>query len=144
MIGSWHYMAPERLSGNDPGAHSDVYSLACVLFECLTGTRPFPGDSLESQVGGHMMTTPPRPAAVRPTVPAAFDAVIATGMSPTELRSTTLTLIYSTVSLPSWSAGSRQVSCNIGATLGNGGWSVLLNSAKGPLLINGQPPMPPP
>ncbi|BBY18956.1 hypothetical protein MLIT_45480 [Mycolicibacterium litorale] len=65
-------------------------------------------------------------------------------LAPIQLRSTTLTLIYSTVSLPSWTAGSRQVSCSIGATLGNGGWSTLLNSAKGPLQINGQPPVPPP
>lgn len=65
-------------------------------------------------------------------------------LAPIQLRDTTLTLVYSTVSLPSWSAGSRQVSCSIGATLGNGGWSTLLNSAKGPLLINGQPPIPPP
>ncbi|WP_422743907.1 septum formation family protein [Mycobacterium sp. WMMD1722] len=65
-------------------------------------------------------------------------------LAPIQLRNTTLTLIYSTVSLPSWSAGSRQVSCSIGATLGNGGWSTLLNSAKGPLQINGQPPVPPP
>ena len=53
-------------------------------------------------------------------------------LAPIQLRSTTLTLIYSTISLPSWSAGSHQVSCSIGATLGNGGWSTLLNSAKGP------------
>ena len=52
-------------------------------------------------------------------------------LAPIQLRNTTLTLIYSTVSLPSWSAGSHQVSCSIGATLGNGGWSTLLNSAKG-------------
>lgn len=65
-------------------------------------------------------------------------------LAPIQLRSTTLTLIYSTISLPSWSAGSHQVSCSIGATLGNGGWSTLLNSAKGPLQINGQPPVPPP
>jgi hypothetical protein len=65
-------------------------------------------------------------------------------LAPGKLRDTTLTLIYSTVSLPSWSAGSRQVSCSIGATLGNGGWATLINSAKGPLLINGQPPVPPP
>ena len=62
-------------------------------------------------------------------------------LAPVELRRTTLTLIYSTISLPSWTAGSKQVSCSIGATLGNGGWSTLLNSAKGPLLINGQPPV---
>jgi predicted heme/steroid binding protein len=65
-------------------------------------------------------------------------------LMPLQLRSTTLTLIYSTLSLPSWSAGSRQVACSIGATLGNGGWATLLNSAKGPLKINGQPPVPPP
>ena len=65
-------------------------------------------------------------------------------LAPIQLRSTTLTLIYSTISLPSWSAGSHQVSCSVGATLGNGGWSTLLNGAKGPLLINGQPPIPPP
>ncbi|OBF36504.1 hypothetical protein A5724_00850 [Mycobacterium sp. ACS1612] len=65
-------------------------------------------------------------------------------LAPIQLRSTTLTLIYSTISLPSWAAGSHQVSCSIGATLGNGGWSTLLNSAKGPLMINGQPPVAPP
>jgi predicted heme/steroid binding protein len=65
-------------------------------------------------------------------------------LAPVQLRSTTLTLIYSTLSSPSWSAGSREVACSIGATLGNGGWATLLNSAKGPLRINGQPPVPPP
>ena len=65
-------------------------------------------------------------------------------LAPIKLRITTLTLIYPTLSLPSWSAGSREVACSIGATLGNGGWAALVNSAKGPLLINGQPPVPPP
>ena len=58
-------------------------------------------------------------------------------LAPIQLRTTTLTLMYSTISLPSWTAGSHQVSCSIGATLGNGGLSTLLNRAKGPLLING-------
>ncbi|MDI3313177.1 MAG: septum formation family protein [Mycobacterium sp.] len=65
-------------------------------------------------------------------------------LAPVQLRSTTLTLIYNTITPPSWSAGSREVTCSIGATLGNGGWATLVNSAKGPLLINGQPPVPPP
>jgi hypothetical protein len=65
-------------------------------------------------------------------------------LAPVELRATTLTLIYSTISLPSWSAGSHEVSCSIGATLGNGGWATLVGSAKGKLLINGQPPVTPP
>ncbi|OBK33652.1 hypothetical protein A5658_12975 [Mycobacterium sp. 1245111.1] len=54
-------------------------------------------------------------------------------LAPVQLRSTTLTLIYSTLSLPSWSAGSRQVACSIGATLGNGGWATLVAApAPGP------------
>jgi predicted heme/steroid binding protein len=86
---------------------------------------------------------PPEPeqdAFIKDTCTRMTDAYLA----PIQLRSTTLTLIYSTLSLPSWSAGSHQVSCSIGATLGNGGWSTLLNSAKAGLMINGQPPMPPP
>jgi len=65
-------------------------------------------------------------------------------LAPVKLRSTTLTLIYPTLSLPSWSAGSREVACSIGATLGTGGWAALVNSAKGQLLINGQAPVTPP
>ena len=65
-------------------------------------------------------------------------------LDPVKLRTTTLTLIYPTVSLPSWAAGSREVACSIGATLGNGGWATLVSSAKGALLINGQSPVPPP
>lgn len=65
-------------------------------------------------------------------------------LAPVKLRETTLTLLYSTISLPSWTAGSRQLSCSVGMTLGNGGWATLLNSAKADLLINGQPPVPPP
>lgn len=65
-------------------------------------------------------------------------------LAPVKLRTTTLTLIYPTVTLASWTAGSREVACSIGATLGNGGWATLVNSAKGQLLINGQPPVPPP
>jgi predicted heme/steroid binding protein len=86
---------------------------------------------------------PPEPdqdAFIKDTCTKMTDAYLA----PIQLRSTTLTLIYSTVSLPSWAAGSHQVSCSIGATLGNGGWSTLINGAKGPLMINGQPPIPPP
>ena len=65
-----------------------------MLYECLTGDRPFPGDSLESQAVGHMMTAPPRPSAIHAAVPAAFDAVIATGMAkdPAERYSTAVAL----------------------------------------------------
>ncbi len=89
---------------------------------------------------GGLPAEPDQDAFIKDTCTRMTDAYLA----PVELRATTLTLIYGTISLPSWSAGSHQVSCSIGATLGNGGWATLVGSAKGPLLINGQQPVPPP
>lgn len=102
----------------------------------VTGTvnvgEKFPGSSLPAE--------PDQDAFIKDACTKMTDAYLA----PTNLRTTTLTLIYPTVSLPSWSAGSREVACSIGATLGAGGWATLVNGAKGGLLINGQPPVPPP
>ncbi len=79
-VGTFAYMAPERFSGvTDPSA--DVYSLACVLHECLTGNRPYPGDSFEEQIAGHLTSPPPQPSAIAPNIPPGFDAVIARGMA---------------------------------------------------------------
>ncbi len=74
------YMAPERFSGaGDPRA--DIYSLACVLYKCLTGQQPFPGDTFEEQRVGHLTAPPPRPSTSSPGIAPAFNAVIAAGMS---------------------------------------------------------------
>jgi putative regulator of septum formation len=68
---------------------------------------------------------------------------------PIALDTTGLTMIYNTVPLASWNAGSRQASCGIRAPLGDPGSAMLIDSAKGRLLINGVPvntpePSPPP
>ncbi|MCP9273995.1 protein kinase domain-containing protein [Mycolicibacterium arenosum] len=81
VIGTWGYMAPERFTNPEIDARSDVYALACVLYECLTGTKPFPGDSPELQFGGHLGAPPPRPSVDRPWVDERFDTVIAKGMA---------------------------------------------------------------
>jgi serine/threonine protein kinase, bacterial len=81
VIGTWHYLAPERLGAREADARADIYALACVLYECLTGRRPYPGDSGESQVAGHLNAPPPRPSSARPQLPHDVDAVIAKGMA---------------------------------------------------------------
>ncbi len=79
-LGTLAYMAPERFSGGQSDTRSDIYALTCVLYECLTGKRPYPSDSLEQQIAGHLMSTPPRPSDDDPAL-AAFDDIIATGMA---------------------------------------------------------------
>ena len=82
VVGTVHYMAPERFDADDRpvDARSDVYSLACVLYECLTGDYPYPGDSMEQQIRSHLISPPPRPSAKNPQL-AMFDNPIAIAMA---------------------------------------------------------------
>jgi serine/threonine protein kinase, bacterial len=81
-MGTYKYMAPERFTGNDVTYRSDIYSLACVLGECLTGAPPYNADSVERLIAAHLMEPTPRPSQLRPgTIPVALDQVIAKGMA---------------------------------------------------------------
>ncbi len=81
-MGSYNYMAPERFAGNDVTYRADIYSLAGVLSECLTGSPPYGADSIERLVAAHLMEPAPRPSQLRPgRVPPALDQVIARGMA---------------------------------------------------------------
>ncbi|MGB9303014.1 MAG: protein kinase [Mycobacterium sp.] len=81
IVGSWAYMAPERFSTGTGDARADVYALACVLYECLTGQLPYPGDSLQEQISGHLTTDAPKPSVFDPAILVGFDDVIARGMA---------------------------------------------------------------
>ncbi|GJF12445.1 protein kinase [Mycolicibacterium cyprinidarum] len=79
-LGTLAYMAPERFEAGEVDARSDIYALTCVLYECLTGSTPYPADTLEQQIAGHMVSALPRPSDSDPRL-AAFDEVIAKGMA---------------------------------------------------------------
>jgi eukaryotic-like serine/threonine-protein kinase len=81
FIGTLAYAAPEQLTSGATGARADIYSLAVVVFELLTGRVPFPGDDAMAIVTAHLMTPPPPPSSVRGDVPAWVDLVLARALA---------------------------------------------------------------
>ncbi|MET7767717.1 protein kinase [Nocardia sp. NPDC005366] len=80
-VGSYNYIAPERFDIAPVSGAADVYSLACVLYECLTGTQPFPADGMSVLIRSHLTTPPPRPSVKHPGLPPAMDEVVVRGMA---------------------------------------------------------------
>ncbi len=78
-VGTYAYMAPERFTNDEVTYRADVYALACVLHECLTGSQPYPGDSVSVVITAHLMQPMPKPSEERPGIPTTFDQVIARG-----------------------------------------------------------------
>ena len=81
VIGSCAYMATERFTEGRIGPQADVYSLACMLYECLTGGPPFDHEELPQVISAHMFSPPPRPSIMRRGISRVFDDVIAVGMA---------------------------------------------------------------
>jgi serine/threonine-protein kinase len=80
-VGTFDYMPPERFAGLEADRHTDVYSLTCMLYETLTGERPFPGTDLPTLMYSHMNQLPPAPSRRVAGLTEAMDAVIARGMA---------------------------------------------------------------
>lgn len=81
FLGTVTYMAPEQLRDEPATAATDVYALATIIFECLTGRVPFPMDNYGAIVYAQVHTLPPRPSELDPTLPDAVDAVLARGLA---------------------------------------------------------------
>ncbi len=73
VVGSAHYMSPEQAQGLPLDARSDLYSLAVVLFEALTGRVPFGGETTMTVLMQHMTTPPPPVRSYNRLLPAGFD-----------------------------------------------------------------------
>lgn len=94
-VGTPAYLAPEQIEGGSIDGRTDVYSLGCLFYECLTGEVPFARGSQLAMAWAHLEEEPPSTSARRPELPEAIDAVIRKAMAkrPDERYSTCATLI---------------------------------------------------
>jgi serine/threonine protein kinase len=79
-MGSPFYMAPEQIAGRDPTFHSDMYSLGVVLYELLTGRRPFVAERLDALVQHILHTEAAPPSTLRAGLPREIDPVVLRAM----------------------------------------------------------------
>lgn len=75
-IGSVHYISPEQAKGITADFRTDLYSLGVVMYEMLTGTMPFRGDTAVAVVMQHLNTVPPVPSSIVPEIPKAMDEIV--------------------------------------------------------------------
>src|ERR671911_1071735 len=77
VVGTIHYVAPEQIEGGRVDPRTDVYSLGCLVYHCLTGELPFARDTDVAVIYAHLSEEPPRVTSARPELPGGLDAVIA-------------------------------------------------------------------
>ncbi|GAC1624375.1 MAG: hypothetical protein PVS2B2_15310 [Candidatus Acidiferrum sp.] len=76
LLGTPAYWCPEQILGKPQDARSDLFSLGVVLYEMLTGIRPFGADSLAAICGRVLSSSPLPPSHNNPSLPAALDEVV--------------------------------------------------------------------
>lgn len=79
-IGTVHYISPEQARGDETDEKSDIYSVGVMLYEMLTGQKPFDSDKPISIAVMHMQTTPERPRAINPDIPPGLEEIILRAM----------------------------------------------------------------
>jgi len=79
--GTLDYVSPEQIRGEPATARSDLYALAAVLYECLSGEVPFARDTEAALLYAHLEEPPPKLTARRAELPHALDGVVARGLA---------------------------------------------------------------
>jgi serine/threonine-protein kinase len=81
FVGTLDYAAPEQITGGALDGRTDVYSLGCVLYECLTGEAPFVRDAEMAVLWAHVHQPPPKVTDKRPELSPEIDGVLARAMA---------------------------------------------------------------
>jgi serine/threonine protein kinase/tetratricopeptide (TPR) repeat protein len=76
-LGTVGYVAPEQIRGEATDARADIYSLGCLLYECLVGAVPYPQTSVAAVLYAHLESAVPLVSELGVGLPEAFDDVIA-------------------------------------------------------------------
>ena len=76
ILGTFQYMAPEQLEGQDTDARTDIFAFGAVFYEMLTGRKAFAGKSQASLITAIMSADPPAPSSLRPVTPKRLDDAI--------------------------------------------------------------------
>src|SRR5687767_12270518 len=77
ILGTLQYMAPEQLEGKEVDARADIFAFGGMLYEMLTGRRPFEGKSQASLIGAILDHEPPPVTSLQPLTPAILDDIVA-------------------------------------------------------------------
>jgi YVTN family beta-propeller protein len=98
FMGTVDYVAPEQIRGEEVDGRADQYALACLLFECLTGSLPFPAGSDVAAIYAHLEEPPPLPSERGADLPRALDEVLGRAMAkePAERYDTCAALVEAT------------------------------------------------
>ena len=76
IMGTARYLSPEQAQGHAVGAPSDLYAIGIMLYELLTGTVPFEGDSVVAIALRHLSEPPRPPSTLVPTISPNLDAIV--------------------------------------------------------------------
>jgi serine/threonine protein kinase len=76
IVGTFQYMAPEQIEGNEADTRGDIFALGCVLYEMTTGKRAFAGKTQASVIASILATEPPALSQVAPMTPPALERLV--------------------------------------------------------------------
>jgi serine/threonine-protein kinase len=109
FMGTIDYISPEQINGRPATPASDIYALAAILYESVTGSVPFPRDTEAAVLFAHISSEPPAVSTLRVGLPAALDAIVSAGLAkePGDRPATATALLEAALEALGGPAGAR-------------------------------------